>query len=170
MPNNKDGRAPHLVAALLSNDPDPLAEVLKLAGFRVEHWSADQLSLFACCTPDALVADSPLPVSMRRLGLLIRQMQWARPDSIVMMAGQGRSIEQKIAAQIDLIFPRDMVPAQLAASFVRASWLLRMTRLGQGAAAQKPVSPNLFHTPWTPRNSLFAKLREGVAQNEKGRK
>lgn len=155
MPITPDGRATGLVAALLSNDPGPVAGALSLAGFQVEHWNPDQLALFSRHAPDALVADAPLPVSLQRLGLLIRQLHWGRPDGVVMMARQGRPIDHSLANQIDLIFPRDMRPDQLAASFFRASWLLRMTRMGRGEPARMPVPPNLFHTAWIPRNSLF---------------
>lgn len=77
-------RSNGLVAAILSDRPEPIAEAARAAGIACDCANAETLWLLPYNAPRILFLDLPVAgVTPRRLSLLLRQLCRANPDMVI---------------------------------------------------------------------------------------
>lgn len=121
------------VAVLSRGTPEWLA-VFAASGVRVLCVGAEGAEFLPQDAPDVLVIDAPLAVTAFRLSLLVRQLRWAKPDLVVLLADGAQGA--LAAASYDLSFDPAQGAEHIEDAFAVARHLLSHSRI---RAPETPV-------------------------------
>jgi hypothetical protein len=135
-------RAP-FKAAVLSDQPARLAQVLASQSITMIDAAECDLSLLLRDAPDMLVIDiDPAVMPMRRIALLVAQLGWLRRDLVI--AVSRRTALAVRGFKLDVIFDTESDTDTLAHSFCEATRLLAHSRL-RAAPETRPAAPVMRH-------------------------
>lgn len=145
-------RAETITVAVLSQEtPDWLAP-LAATGARVLCVGAEGAALLPQDQPDVLIVDTPLAMTSRRVALLVRQLCWAKPDLVVLVA--DGMVGAATGFDHDLTFDPALGATHIEDAFAVARHLLCHSRL-RVPASRSADTPALLRHNAPRRADLF---------------
>lgn len=141
-----------LTIAILQGDTDQSLEQAALSiGLNVCMAGPSDLDTLPLSSPDILVVSLPGAVPIRRIGLLIAQLRWRKPDLVVLLS--DAMVGMKYDFDVDVIFDAYSRPMHLHDVLLQAGQMLRLSRIAKKTS--EPVPTGLLHHAAQPRSNLF---------------
>jgi hypothetical protein len=125
------------IAVLHCVADESLEQVVSSLGLNLRMAWLPDLDDLILASPDVLVVGLSGPVPLHRVGLLIRQLRWRKPDLVVMLSES--TMRMKFNFSIDLVFDASARQQHFRDMIVQATQMLRISRITRKATEPKPV-------------------------------
>ena len=139
------------IAILHGVADESLAQVVSSLGLNLRMAGLPDLDGLTLASPDILVVSLPGPVPLHRIGLLIGQLRWRKPDLVVMLSES--TMRTKFNFSVDLVFDASARQQHFRDMIVQASQMLRISRMTRKTT--EPKSVGLFRASLDRKKVLF---------------